>query len=191
MNKLLLALAVTAASCTPALATTIDFESTGTPHSVNALDYTIDGFRFNETMDNVDINDSPWMGTGPAHSGSFVALNDFGGAGTITRDDGATFTFNSLWVKNWFDSSARTGSLIGLRNGDVVAQVNATSNGNWTQATGNFANIDTLRFDFGNFFMIDDVTLNDVSQVPEPGTLAIVGLGLAGLLSARRKARKA
>jgi hypothetical protein len=36
--------------------TLIDFESTGTPGNYNALNYAIDGFLFNFTMNNVDIS---------------------------------------------------------------------------------------------------------------------------------------
>lgn len=47
-----------------------------------------------------------------------------------------------------------------------------------------------MRFDFGNFFLIDDLALSDAPQqghVPEPASLALFGLGLAGAAVMRRK----
>lgn len=195
MKKTLLALAASTILATPAFATVIDFESTGTRGAYNNLDYAIDGFRFNHTMDNIDVSaNGIWSFAGPAHSGSFAALNNYAGVGEITRADGGTFTFNSLWVKNWFSVGDKEGSVLGLRDGAVVASVAATShNAEWNQTIGNFTDIDTLRVDLGNIiFVLDDIALNEATgKVPEPASLALLGLGAAGLLSARRKSRKA
>jgi len=177
-----------------AFATVIDFESTGTPNAYNNLDYPIDGFRFNFTMDNIDLSANWWAGTGPAHSGIFAGLNNYGGIGSITRDDHATFAFNGLWVKNWFDSTSRVGTITGLLNGNVVAQMTANSSGDWSHVAANFTNIDTLNFDFGNYFLVDDISLNNATppnDVPEPGSLALFGLGAAALMTRLRRKSQA
>lgn len=193
-KNLIAATALTMASIS-AQATLIDFESTGTRGNVNALDYAIDGFVFNNTLDNIDISaSSSWQGTGPAYSGSFAALNNYGGTGEITKAGGGTFSFESLWLKSWYNSES-TGTISGWLNGVQVGSVSSVRNANWTQLTGNFANIDSLKINFGNFFLLDNISLNsaNVSPVPEPETYAmlLVGLGLMGGIARRRKQKLA
>ena len=193
--KKLIAATAMALSSFSAQATLIDFESTGTPGTYNALNYAIDGFVFNHTLDNIHIGaGAPWAATGPAHSGSFAALNNYSGAGEITKAGGGTFSFESLWMRSWYNSQA-IGTISGWLNGVQVGSVSGLRTSSWTQLTGNFANIDTLRVDLGNHFLIDDISLNsaNVSPVPEPETYAMLlaGLGLMGGMARRRKQKLA
>ncbi len=194
IKKLIAATAMALASIS-AQATLIDFESTGTPGNYNQLNYAIDGFVFNHTLDNIDISaGSPWQGTGPARSGSFAALNNYGGIGEVTKAGGGTFSFESLWLRSW-QGTTSSGIISGWLNGVQVGSVGGVRTTTWAQFTGNFASIDTLRIDFGNFFLLDDISLNsaNISPVPEPETYAMLlaGLGLMGGMARRRKQKLA
>lgn len=78
--------------------------------------------------------------------------------------------------------------------GDLAAVINDHVVGSWRQFNGSFvatSTLSTIRFTSsnnsteGNF--LDDVVVS--SQVPEPATLALFGLGLAGLAIGRRSRR--
>ena len=50
----------------------------------------------------------------------------------------------------------------------------------------NFSQVDRVVFSGGLFF-VDDITVNGSTQIPEPTSVLLLGLGLAGLAASRRK----
>lgn len=181
-----------AAQATP---TVIDFEASGTPGAYNALNYPIQGFIFNATMDNIDVGaGSPYTWLGPAHSGNFAGMNNGGGEGAVSFwVQGGTFTFYSLWMRDLLGYGGRSVSLEGWLQGQQVGSASANLAGSaWTHITGNsgFSNVDTVVMRGGNWFMVDDINLEaHVAAVPETQTCAMLLAGL-GLVAARTRRRK-
>jgi len=154
------------------------------------------GYDFSVNLDWIDLVDYPWnFGT---VSGDFAMLNNNAGVGNITATDDSDFYFGGLWAKKWgtgIDSGGSDslfGYMRGLNDGQIVWEVSTALNGSYKNFAAQNIAIDELQLGFGNYFLVDNLTLSSQltpsTEVPEPSSLAILGLGLLGLVRFRKKA---
>ena len=201
MRRLLVALAVLVAGSSGATAATLGFEDVpgGSRQNQYGDVSTYQGFRFNETLDWLDLVDSSW--NYGAKSGEFALLNNYGGVGVISADDGGSFSFGGLWAKAWGTgpqsggSSSLFGIMQGWIDGQLVWNVDTALNGTYQHFAAQGGLIDELRMGFGNHFLVDDIRLEagntTVAPVPLAGTLPFLLAGLGGIaLVARRSKRQ-
>jgi hypothetical protein len=116
----------------------------------------------------------------------------------LVGSSSATFFLDSFVIAGAWGTQTLT--ISGLNNGiQLFSQTLAVSLAP-TVFTADWAGIDQLRIATGSDFVqdfslsgrgqhwaLDNLTINEAATVPEPSSLAIVGLGLIGLAIARRK----
>ncbi|MDP2786663.1 MAG: PEP-CTERM sorting domain-containing protein [Pseudomonadota bacterium] len=151
------------------------------------------GADFTVTMsgDTVDVGTSLFGAGVPAISGLTATFGWGAGSATLSS---SVYVFNSQSLETVGFGNAANADLLdifhsGLGSYDLISNISfqeVGGNAYWSQWT-NVASSEGL-ITMGNIDPVRFSAQVSSSQVPEPSTLAILGLGLAGLVIARRKA---
>jgi len=194
MKKNILALLL-AASFSLANATVVTFDDLGQ----GAIPSNYAGFNWDSnafTYANATYNGN-YGNTISFPSASNALYNGFGGS-LFTISSAQLFDFNGAYFNGWANNNsvasftATSLTLSGFNNGFLVGQIDATiSASSFDWVGGNIKGIDTLVISqnngSGHWWLMDNFTVNQTANVPEPAGIALLGLGLACLGFGRKK----
>jgi len=141
------------------------------------------------------VESSSTSGNGSV-SGDYAAFNGFGQL-TMNLSNGLDFDFTGAYFTSWgsngtFQSYSATSITVeGYNNNALVGSVSMNlSAGQYDWFQTDLLAVDEVRFissSSSQWWLMDDLTINESTSVPEPTTLALLVLGLASVGFSRKK----
>ncbi|MGA9567434.1 MAG: PEP-CTERM sorting domain-containing protein, partial [Candidatus Korobacteraceae bacterium] len=114
----------------------------------------------------------------------------------LTKTGGGAFSLNSIDVSDWNGSATGSVTLAGALEGGGTASTTVSTGPTWaTDLLSGFDDVISVQITGGSSSyadQIDNLQLNAANNVPEPMTLALLGIGLLGIrVLCRRTVRPA
>jgi hypothetical protein len=184
-------------------ALSLSLTASATTITFNSLEHTGSNYQsmatYQEGGFNLDAHGSfasAEQGTTGWYFGSASLFNNaMGGTTTLTKIGGGTFSFDSIDlapVSTTYSTGATVSFTGQVHGGGTVNQAFTLSNGYAfsTFSFSGFNNLDSVSWvQASPFHQFDNLVLDQSSNVPEPASLALIGLAAAAMGLARRKSR--